>query len=78
MGAHVWAGSPGGSRRGARAALRPRRAACWRIDERSCVGWKSWSQGCFKAEEGCLLADTRAVMCGLEVLEDGGGEPRLL
>jgi len=36
------------------------------------------SQGCFEAEEGCLLADRRAVMCGLEVLEDAGREPRLL
>jgi len=36
------------------------------------------SQGCFKAEEGFLLADRRALMSGLEALEDGGGEPRLL
>jgi len=36
------------------------------------------SQGCFKAEEGCLLADRRAVMSEMEVLEDGGGEPRLV
>ena len=36
------------------------------------------SQGCFEKEEGCLLADRRAVMCGLEFLEDAGGEPRLL
>ena len=47
------------------------------------MGWKSWgiqegSQGCFEAKEGCLLAERRAVMCGLEVLEDGGGEQRLV
>ena len=33
---------------------------------------------CFPCEEGSLLVDRRALMCGLEVLEDAGGEPGLL
>ena len=47
------------------------------------MGWKSWrseegSNGCFAAEEGSLLTCRRVLMCGLEVLEVGGGEQRLL
>jgi len=47
------------------------------------VGWKSWrseegSSGCFAAEEGSLLAGRWVLMCGLEVLEEAGGEPGLL
>jgi len=33
---------------------------------------------CFPAEVGFLFANRRVLMCGLEVLEDGGGEQRLV
>ena len=41
-----------------------------------CVGWKSWKiqegiRGWLVAGEGCLRADRRVLMCGLEVLEEG-------